>query len=582
MRARPPCKLRGDLIIKPRSYAGEVKYVVKDPVQLTYYNVNELCHQLLMLCDGKRDVATLTELGREFLADLDEATMLDFLENFRKQRFFDDAWERRILLIERQRTSRSRAFKEATANLLDIKLPAWDPDRFLDRIDRPLSFLFTRKAVGAYVLLFLAASALSIAHRSEFKLHFTDIYMIQGKALLGILTLWFILLFTVVLHELGHGLGFSTLVDLSTGALSGGLADMYMRFIRDTSTNKLWTQMTNAERAASAINTANVVWDGPAVRGHSPNFLGPRPILRVNTPPAIAGTYAMGTASFGAAVTLGGLTGDVVLADDGALPNSDACSALVNGAQVSGKICLIDRGTCTFASKAKQAQNAGAIGVIIANNVAGPTPPGMGGTDPTVVIPVVSVTQATGTSIKAQLVNGVNVTMTLDPAQYAGADAQKRVFLYAPNPLQSGSSISHWDVSASPNLLMEPAITGDLTSSVDLARYLFEDIGWFGPTTGVADLSPRTTRLLDNVPNPFNPSTTIHFELAQDGAVSLDVYDLAGRRIKNLVQADLRRGFHPATWDGTDARGTRVASGVYLYRLETPDHAESRRMVLLK
>jgi hypothetical protein len=57
--------------------------------------------------------------------------------------------------------------------------------------------------------------------------------------------------------------------------------------------------------------------------------------------------------------------------------------------------------------------------------------------------------------------------------------------LYTPNPFQSGSSVSHFDVTCTPNLLMEPAVNSDLTSSVDLTRYAFEDIGWLPRTTPV-------------------------------------------------------------------------------------------------
>jgi len=388
-------------------------------------------------------------------------------------------------------------------------------------------------------------------------------------------------LLPVVLHELGHGLGFSTLVNLSTGLLAGGLPDMYSRNIRDLTTNKLWTQMNNSERIASAVNTGNVVWDGPAVRGHAPAFLGLQPILVVNSPAGIAGTTLGAYASFGGALTTGGLTGDVVLADDGAAPTSDACSPLVNAAQVAGKICLIDRGTCTFTSKVKTAQDAGAIGVIIANNTTGLPQPG--GSDPTITIPVIGVSQATGNSIKAQLGVGVNATMKLDPTRLAGADPQNRVLLYTPNPLEIGSSISHWDVTCSPNMLMEPAINSDLgAGQFDLTQYQFEDIGWFGPTTDIANVAPRATRLLSNVPNPFNPSTTIQFELARDGAVRLEVYSLSGRLVKRLVDRGMQPGVHSAAWDGTNDNGHRVASGVYVYRLKAGGTVDSRRMVLLK
>ncbi len=155
-------------------------------------------------------------------------------------------------------------------------------------------------------------------------------------------------------------------------------------------------------------------------------------------------------------------------------------------------MAIIDRGACTFAIKAKNAQNAGAIGVVIANNAAGAAP-GLGGADATVVIPVVSVSQADGVTLKAVVAAATHYgsrtkagvatsAFTSDPTRMAGADAAGRPLLYTPNPLVSGSSVSHWDVSAFPNLLMEPNINADLTVTLvpplDLTKPLLSDLGW--------------------------------------------------------------------------------------------------------
>lgn len=302
-------------------------------------------------------------------------------------------------------------------------------------------------------------------------------------------------LLPVVLHELGHGLGFSTLVG-SNGAELVGFPDVYETFIRDNTLGLTWNQMTQAQRAASAINTGNVVWSGPAATFQAPSVLQASPTLFVNSPPALPATMTIGTASFGAALTEVGVTGDVVLVDDGSGTTSDGCQPLVNAGAVAGNIALIDRGTCTFASKAQAAQAAGAIGVIIVNNVAGGGAPGLGGTDPSIIIPVVSVSLEDGNLIKAQLGVGVNVTIGLDPANRAGADAAGRVKLYAPNPYEGGSSISHWDVTALPNLLMEPAINPDLSGDVDLSLAHFADIGWIADCVSAA--CPADTSVLKN------------------------------------------------------------------------------------
>jgi len=88
--------------------------------------------------------------------------------------------------------------------------------------------------------------------------------------------------------------------------------------------------------------------------------------------------------------------------------------------------------------------------------------------------------------------------------------------------------------------------------------------------------------LEQNVPNPFNPSTTIAWTLQRPGPVQLRVFDVRGAVVRTLVSGDAAAGEHRDTWDGRDDGGRRVASGVYFYRLETADAVRSRSMVLLK
>jgi len=297
-------------------------------------------------------------------------------------------------------------------------------------------------------------------------------------------------LVTVLLHEFGHGLGFQQFASLTSGNMPLGFPDTYNRQLLDTTTGKTWDQMTPAERVASAINTRHVVWTGATVNGAATLVLtAGTPLLRVNSPAGIAGVYAVGTAAFGPQLSSPGITGAVVLGldpdEDGGLAaftGTDGCSPLTNAAAVAGNIALVNRGGCTFVVKAKNAQDAGALAVVIANNTAGSPPPGLGGTDPTIIIPAVSITQADGTTIKGAL-PGVNATLGVDVTVLAGADTSGRLLMNTPNPLQTGSSISHWDPIAFRNQLMEPAINADLTHSVappeDLTLPLMRDIGWF-------------------------------------------------------------------------------------------------------
>jgi hypothetical protein len=297
-------------------------------------------------------------------------------------------------------------------------------------------------------------------------------------------------LVTVLLHEFSHGLGFSDVTSGTTGAFLGGFPAVWDQFMLDTTTNKLWVNMTDAERVASALNSRRLVWTGPNVTNFVPIVLAAgTPKLTVNTPASIAGLYEVGTASFGPPLSSPGLTGELMPIVD-TNPAGPGCTAFnaANTLAVSGKIALIDRGVCGFTIKVKNAQNAGALGVIIADNAAGSPPGGLGGADATIVIPAVRVSLADANTLKAalqfrsRLHSGVFVNLGISLAVRSGADPLGRALLFTPNPYQSGSSVSHWDTIAFPNQLMEPNINGDLTHSVgpplDLTLPLLMDIGW--------------------------------------------------------------------------------------------------------
>jgi hypothetical protein len=93
---------------------------------------------------------------------------------------------------------------------------------------------------------------------------------------------------------------------------------------------------------------------------------------------------------------------------------------------------------------------------------------------------------------------------------------------------------------------------------------------------------PPRTILLPNLPNPFNPSTTIPYEIDRSGLVLLTIYSLTGRRVRELVAAQQAAGRHEVGWDGLDAGGRLVASGTYLVRLESSGQACSRGVLLLR
>ena len=299
-------------------------------------------------------------------------------------------------------------------------------------------------------------------------------------------------LISVLLHEFGHGLGFSNFVTEQTGASPQGRPDVFSEYTFDVSTGKIWNQMTQAERQASAINARKVVWKGLHVTNAIPTSLAlGTPLLRINAPAAL-GSFEFGTAAFGAPLNAAGVTGNLVQAIDASTPDGpttlDGCTPFTNAAAVAGNIALIDRGTCGFTVKVKNAQNAGAIAVVVADNLPGAPPAGLGGVDPTITIPSGRVTLPDGNAIKAALAGGVNVTLGLDMTVRAGTEKTTGlVHLNAPNPVQPGSSISHWDPITFPNTLMEPSINNDLLLVLDLTEEEMIDVGWFSDGDGVPD-----------------------------------------------------------------------------------------------
>ena len=295
----------------------------------------------------------------------------------------------------------------------------------------------------------------------------------------------------VLLHEFGHGLGFSTVTNGVSGQYLAGQPSIWDHFAFDNTQGKTWVQMTDAERATSAVSPRGLVWSGANVTTAAPSVLvRGTPRLEVNAPSSVKGVYLAGAAAFGPPLESPGLNRQAMpVIENGAL--GLACTALDadNQSAMKNRIGVVSRGACTFTTKALNLQAAGAVGMIVIDNVAGTPPPDLGGADPNVAIPAVRVTLNDGIKLLSAMdltpggrSSGLVVRMGLDDSQLAGADTNGRVMLYTPNPFVPGSSVSHWDTSAKRNLLMEPAINADLTQSVvppqDLTFPLFKDIGW--------------------------------------------------------------------------------------------------------
>ena len=312
---------------------------------------------------------------------------------------------------------------------------------------------------------------------SQFSSDFNFYYGLDGNTPAGQISF-----LDVVMHEFGHGLGFQNFMDETTGDFQSNTQDIYTVFTFDNTAGKFWTQMNKPQRKASATNYGNVVFTGSSARAGAALILDDRTSFHVNAPAGIAGDYEYGTASFGPAPTSANFGGSVVIGTDAANATgpstTDGCSPFTNAGAVAGHIAIVDRGSCAFVLKATNAQAAGATGLIVANNAAGNPPPGMGGTAPAITIPAISVTQADGATIKGA--SGVQVAIVVDPTHLQGADNAGRPRLYTPNPVEPGSTGSHYDTALAPNALMEPAINDSLNAAlnIDLTADLLQDTGW--------------------------------------------------------------------------------------------------------
>lgn len=152
----------------------------------------------------------------------------------------------------------------------------------------------------------------------------------------------------------------------------------------------------------------------------------PNTSLNINSPANIAGSREIRDNNFlpgnvPLPVAPNGITSNLVLFNDGSPDTSDACTPATNAAAIAGNICVIRRGDCTFVEKVKFAQTAGATAVIIVNNVEGVII--MGGADATITIPAISVTQAVGEAIIAEMALGpVNATLQSPADLFVNAD----------------------------------------------------------------------------------------------------------------------------------------------------------------
>jgi len=95
----------------------------------------------------------------------------------------------------------------------------------------------------------------------------------------------------------------------------------------------------------------------------------------------------------------------------------------------------------------------------------------------------------------------------------------------------------------------------------------------------MATLLPKDYALSQNYPNPFNAQTVIKYELPKTGKVLLKIYNTLGQEVRTLVDEEKQAGYHSINWDGRNDEGSRVSSGIYIYRIQTGDFVKAKKML---
>ena len=292
-------------------------------------------------------------------------------------------------------------------------------------------------------------------------------------------------LLSTLLHELGHGLGFISSIDPNNGSFIYGNPDSFSLLFKDLKTGKLWQDMTASERNAAVTNNPEIVFSGATTEQASLRILKPLDTIAAGTGEAgmrltindDTNTTFQGEAPvFGFGVPPWGLSGQLVLVEDEVDDINDACEApFVNADAIRGRIALINRGTCFFVEKVKRAQDAGAIAAVVVNNVEGNDTIIMSGVDPEITIPSIFIGKSDGDLIKNTF---PEANVTLSNHNELRMTQGGLVSLYAPDPAELGSSLSHWSSGNTSDLLMEPTNSNFYTLGLDLTLTALRDIGW--------------------------------------------------------------------------------------------------------
>ena len=360
---------------------------------------------------------------------------------------------------------------------------------------------------------------------------------------------------SVLLHELAHGLGFIRSVTA------------FRDQAKDGTTGFLLSELTGADLDAAVRRPMGLSWVGAAVRAEKDSILN-RTDGVLHLPdgrlfPVARARFGPGHVSITARVV------PALPADGGT--SLDACGPL---APAPGALLLAERGlradaglVCFVSERALNAQAAGAVGLLVKPLTAGTSATSYSGdAGPNLTIPVWGISNDDGTSVEQLLPVAPTLTVDAD-GRRAGENLAGDVLLYTPSAYSEGSSVGHWDPSATPDLLMEPTINPHLSRDLDLTPAALQDVGWspptglsIGATTLGADFGPgRPPRFIVQVINRGTVTATgVVLDAEPDSSVGLDgtaldcnggfpcsLGDLPPGAVKTVLASTLFRGRVP-------------------------------------
>jgi MYXO-CTERM domain-containing protein len=283
-------------------------------------------------------------------------------------------------------------------------------------------------------------------------------------------------LIMTILHEIGHGLGFLSAVDETTGeTLSPGTWDPFTAQVLDVASGMGWEQMTAAARLTSMGTARGVVWKGQFGNAAAATWLTPG-APRIRTTPEVPGLRdALIDANYGRPLSMGPVMGQVVQPTP-----PDFCNEVTG---VSGMIAVLPDSTCHPLNQLNYVEIAGAIGGIVVSEREPPPALDQSAEDLAIVntaLPVVGMMKADADRLLEA--PGVMVELYADMTRRTGTDGMGRVYIFASQPTTSSSG-SHIDPAVRPDAVLEPSQTANIHHDITLERAMLRDIGW-GTTCG--------------------------------------------------------------------------------------------------